>query len=174
MTTIIAKEHNGEVIIGFDSLVSGGESFEMEQDKVFVNNGVIYGVAGRLLLSTEIKHAHMPTPPTEVSDTDGWVSSTLSPKIRRILNDVNPRRGQDEFGMQILIVVNNRIYEIGCDTAWYRKVDGVYAIGSGSPYASGALSHGATIKDALAIAAERDSHTGGRLTVTTARKLLSQ
>lgn len=174
MTTIIAKEHNGAVTIGFDSLVSGGESFEMEQDKVFVNNGVIYGVAGRLLLSTEIKHAHMPTPPTEVSETDGWVSSTLSPKIRSILNAVNPRRGQDEFSMQILVVVNNRVYEIGCDTAWYRKVTGVYTIGSGSPYAAGALSHGATVLEALSIAAERDSHTGGRLTVTTARSLLGK
>ena len=70
MTTIIAKEHNGEVVIGFDSLVSGGESFEMEQDRVFVNNGVIYGVAGRLLLSTEIKHAHMPTPPADVAEDE--------------------------------------------------------------------------------------------------------
>ena len=174
MTTIIAKEHNGDVIIGFDSLVSGGESFEMEQDKVFVNNGVIYGVAGRLLLSTEIKHAHMPTPPADVAETDRWVSNTLSPKIRRILNDVNPRRHDDSFSMEILVVVNNRVYEIGCDTASYRKISGVYAIGSGSPYASGALSHGATIKDALAIAAKCDSHTGGRLTVTTARKLLNQ
>lgn len=172
MTTIIAKETNGEVYLGFDSLVSGGESFEMEQDKVFANNGVVYGVAGRLLLSTEIKHAHMPTPPALVEETDSWVSNTLSPKIRHILNTVNPRRGQDEFSMQILVVANNRVYEIGCDTAWYRKVDGVYAIGSGSPYASGALSHGASIKDALAIAAKQDSYTGGRLTVTTARKML--
>lgn len=172
MTTIIAKETNGEVTIGFDSLVSGGEAFEMEQDKVFVNNGVVYGIAGRLLLSTEVKHAHMPTPPANVADTDSWVSNVLSPKIRHILNTVNPRRGDDSFSMQILVVVNNRVYEIGSDTAWFRKIDGIYAIGSGSPYAAGALAYGASVKNALAIAAERDSYTGGRLTVTTARKLL--
>jgi ATP-dependent protease HslVU (ClpYQ) peptidase subunit len=172
MTTIIAKEHAGEVYIGFDSLCTGGDQFELEQDKVFVNNGVIYGVAGRLLLSTELKHAHMPAAPEDVDETDSWMTSVLSPKIRHILNQIAPRRNSDDFSMQILVVVNNRVYEVSCDSGWHRRVDGQYAIGSGSPYASGALAYGASIQKALSIAANTDPYTGGRLTVTTARKLL--
>lgn len=174
MTTIIAKEHNGEVHIGFDSQCTGYSSFELEQDKVFVNNGVIYGVAGRLLVSSQIKNAHMPTPPTLVADTERWVTSVLAPKIRHILNEVSPRRPQDDFEMQILVVVNNRVYEISGDTGAHRRTDGLYAIGSGSPYASGAILGGASVRKALNIAANNDPYTGGRLTVTTARDLLSK
>lgn len=172
MTTIIAKETAGEVFIGFDSLCTGYDQFELEQNKVFVNNGVIYGVAGRLLLSTELKHAHLPPAPENAGETDSWMTSTLSPKIRHILNDIAPRRGTDDFSMQVLVVANNRVYEISGDTGWHRRVDGLYAVGSGSPYAFGALAHGAPIRAALNIAANTDPYTGGRLTVTTASKLL--
>jgi hypothetical protein len=76
--------------------------------------------------------------------------------------------------MQIIVVVNNRIYEIGCDTAWMRRVDGIYAIGSGSPVALGALKHGATLEEAIVIAAENDPYTGGRLTVASADSILQR
>jgi ATP-dependent protease HslVU (ClpYQ) peptidase subunit len=76
--------------------------------------------------------------------------------------------------MAILMVVHKRVYEIGCDTSVGRRVDGLYAIGSGSPYAFGAMSHGAKLGDALKIAADTDPYTGGRLTVTSAKEMLAQ
>jgi ATP-dependent protease HslVU (ClpYQ) peptidase subunit len=172
LTTIIAKETAGDVHIGFDSLCTGYDQFELEQNKVFVNNGVIYGVAGRLLLSTELKHAHLPPAPADPSETDTWMTSTLSPRIRHLLNEIAPRRSNDGFSMQVLVVANSRVYEISGDTGWHRRVDGLYAVGSGSPYAFGALASGASLRSALTIAANTDPYTGGRLTVTTAKKLL--
>ena len=174
MTTIIAKETSKGVEIGFDSLCTGYDSFDLDQKKVFVNNGIIFGVAGRLLLSTELKHADLPTPPSSAIGIEKWITARLVPKIRQLLNEIAPRRGGDGFGMQILMVIHNKVYEISGDTGWHRRTDGLYAVGSGSPYAFGAIASGSSLSQALEIAASVDPGTGGRLTVTTADKLLAE
>lgn len=172
MTTIIAKETSEGVQIGFDSLCTGHNAFDLEQKKVFVNNGIILGVAGRLLLSTELKHADLPKAPYPSVDVEKWLTARLIPKIRRILNDIAPRRGEDGFEMGILVVVNDKVYEVSSDTGWHRRVDGIYTIGSGSPYAFGVLAAGGSVKDAMQVAASVDPGTGGTITVTTAAKML--
>lgn len=171
MTTIIAKETNRGVEIGFDSLCTGYDSFDLDQKKVFVNNGMIFGVAGRLLVATELKHADLPAPPAH--GIEKWLTSRLVPKIRQILNEIAPRRHSDGFSMQILIVIHGKVYEISGDTGWHRRKDGIYTVGSGSPYAFGALSAGSSVKNALEVAASVDPGTGGRLTVTTDADLLA-
>lgn len=176
MTTIIVKENKGKVTIGYDSLCTGHDKFELEKEKVFVNsNGIIFGVAGRLLYNPELEHAQLPSPPKDPNLTDKYVTAVLMPHLRRVLDNATPRRGgHDEFEMQIIAIINNRVYEIGCDTSWMRRTDGIYAIGSGSPFARGALAHGASLEDALKIAASNDPYTGGRLTITTAEHMLHE
>lgn len=172
MTTIIAKETNKGVEIGFDSLCTGYDSFDLEQQKVFVNGGIVFGVAGRLLLATELKHANLPKLPETDAGIEKWITGKLVPKIRKILDEIAPRRHGDGFGMQILAVIHGKVYEISSDTGWHRRKDGIYAIGSGSPYAFGSLSAGSSVADALKVAASVDPGTGGRLTTTTAQKML--
>jgi ATP-dependent protease HslVU (ClpYQ) peptidase subunit len=174
MTTIIAKETSNGVEIGFDSLITGYDSFDLDQNKVFVNNGIIFGVAGRLLISTELKHADLPAPPASPEGIEKWITSRLVPKIRQLLNEIAPRRGDDGFSMAILMVIHNKVYEVSGDTGWHRRKDGLYAVGSGSPYAFGVIANGGSVKDALRVAASVDPGTGGRLTVTTATKLLTE
>jgi hypothetical protein len=172
MTTILAKETETGVQIGFDSLCTGYDAFDLEQKKVFVNAGMIFGVAGRLLIATELKYADLPVPPANVS-VEKWLTARLVPKIREILDKIAPRRENDGFGMQILVIIKGKVYEISSDTGWHRRTDGIYAIGSGSPYAFGTLAAGGTIGEALNVAASVDPGTGGRLTVTTDRELLA-
>lgn len=174
MTTIIAKETPNGVVIGFDSLCTGANAFDLDQKKVFTNAGMIFGVAGRLLVATELKYADLPVPPAATADIGKWLTSRLVPKIRQILNDIAPRRGDDGFIMQILVVIHNKVYEISGDTGWHQRKDGIYAIGSGSPYAFGALSAGSTVGEALRVAASVDPGSGGRLTVTTDKELLAE
>lgn len=172
MTTILAKETPNGVELGFDSLCTSYDSFDLDQPKVFVNNGIIFGVAGRLILSTELFHADLPTPPAKGQNIDKWLTHRLIPKIRQLLNEIAPRRGSDGFNMGIIIVVHDKVYEISSDTGWHRRKDGIYAIGSGSQLAFGALLNGASMLDALATAKYADPGTGGRLTATTAKELL--
>ena len=172
MTTIIAKETSKGVEIGFDSLCTGYDSFDLEQNKVFVNNGIIFGVAGRLLIATELKHADLPAPPLSTVGIEKWITSRLVPKIRQLLNEIAPRREDDGFSMSILMVIQNKVYELSGDTGWHRRRDGLYAVGSGSPYAFGVIANGGSVGDALRVAASVDPGTGGRLTVTTSDALL--
>jgi ATP-dependent protease HslVU (ClpYQ) peptidase subunit len=174
MTTIIAKETNNRVEIAFDSLCTGYNGFQLEQKKVFVNNGIIFGVAGRLLIATELKYADLPKPPQNPAEVEKWLTSRLVPKVRQILNEIAPRRGDDGFGMQILVVVHNKVYEISGDTGWHRREDGLYSVGSGSPYALGVLAAGGSVSDALRAADYHDSYTGAELFITTADALLAQ
>lgn len=173
MTTIIAKETSNGVEIGFDSLCSGYDAFELEQKKVFVNNGTIFGVAGRLLIATELKYADLPKAPSDPNAVEKWITARLIPKIRQILNEIAPRRGGDGFNMSILIVVHNKVYEISSDTGWHRRVDGIYTIGSGSPYAYGALHAGKSVAHALLAAKAADPGTGAELYVTTANEMIA-
>ena len=172
MTTIIAKETDNGVEIGFDSLCTGHDAFDLEQQKVFVNGGIVFGVAGRLLVATELKYAELPKLPESSVGIEKWITSKLVPKLRKILDNIAPRRNGDGFSMQILAVIHGKVYEISSDTGWHRRKDGIYAIGSGSPYAFGSLSAGSSIGEALRVAASVDPGTGGRLTTTTAKKLL--
>lgn len=174
MTTIIAIESPHIVQIGYDSLATGHSSFDLEQPKVFVNNGVVYGVAGRLSLATELKHSQLPKLPAPGTNLDSWVTSTLIPRIRTVLNRGGGRMGEDNFEISMLIVVNERVYQISGDLGWHRRTDGIYAVGSGSPFAAGALYSGSGIATALQIAKDSDPYTGGKLTVTTASKLLKE
>jgi hypothetical protein len=57
MTTILMRENKGEVEIAYDSQCTAHDAYELEREKVFVNNGIIFGVAGLLLLNAELKHA---------------------------------------------------------------------------------------------------------------------
>ena len=173
MTTIIAKETNSGVEIGFDSLCTGYDSFQLEQKKVFVNNGIIFGVAGRLLIATELKYAELPKPPSNPKEVEKWLTHRLIPKIRQILNEIAPRRHSDGFNMGILIVVHNKVYEISSDTGWHRRVDGIYTIGSGSQLAYGVLHAGGSVAQALNAAKASDPGTGAELYVTTADELIA-
>jgi len=174
MTTILMKETKNGVEIAYDSQCTAFESFELEREKVFTNaNGVIFGVAGLLLLNAELKHAQLPSIPQDPAMTEKWMVKTLLPHLRRLFDEVLPRRQGDMINMSILAVVHNKVYEIGCDTSIGRRVDGMYAIGSGGTLALGAMKHGASLGEALEIAAGSDPYTGGRLTVTSARKLLN-
>lgn len=172
MTTILMRETKGEVEIAYDSQCTSHDAFELEREKVFVNNGIIFGVAGLLLLNAELKHAQFPSVPKDPAMVEKWLTVTFMPHFRKILDSIMPRR-DDIVNMAILVVIHNKVYEVGCDTSVGRRVDGMYSIGSGSPYAFGAMAHGAQLGDALKIAADTDPYTGGRLTVTTAKKLLN-
>lgn len=176
MTTIIAIEHDGGVTLGFDSLCSvGGSGFDLSQEKVFANNGTVFGVAGAVLDANIIRYADLPSPDDAGWDVDRWVTNRLIPALMEALDTraASERHSNKiETGNHTLIIVRGRVYEWYPDTAWTRRIDGLYAVGSGARYALGALAAGASAAGALEIAAARDRATGGRLTVIQAEELL--
>jgi hypothetical protein len=58
-----------------------------------------------------------------------------------------------------LILIGGEIFEIADDFSVSMDGKGYYGVGSGSDLAIGALSAGATMKEALKIASENDAYT---------------
>jgi len=177
MTTIIFKEtKKGDVKVAYDSQVSyGSRREEGEFEKVFVNNGNVFGVAGALRDSNILKYAPLPAIPDEEWDVDKWVVTALIPAMKDALdlrNASHYRNNELETDSHILVAVRGRVYEIGSDMSSFRNTDGVYAIGSGSNFVAAALMAGAKLDQALQIAAELDSGTGYGLKLTSTARLL--
>lgn len=161
MTTIVFVEKPDHVEVAFDSKVSSGYSHsELEQAKVFESSGILYGVAGNLSVANIIEGLDIKPPKTSVpSEVDKWVTFGLLGQLRKILSNVY-QDGKFEFPGHMLIVVKNRVYEIGPDYSRCRVTSGNYTIGSGSNFAKGALDQGASAEQAVSIAAENDAFTG--------------
>lgn len=169
-------EHDTGVTIGFDSRVSWGSSYtDLEADKVFANNGIVFGVAGAVLDAQIIRYADLPDPADAGWDTDKWVTNEFIPGLRDALADhgaLAAHSGKIETNNHLLAVVRDRVYQIGGDTSWVRRADRTYAIGSGSYFARGALAVKASVRQALEAAAAHDKGTGNRLRVIQAAELL--
>lgn len=178
MTTIIGLQHSNGATLGYDSLCGGDEKYEEETPKVFANNGIVYGVSGPLTLANVIRHSDLPDPHLGDCDwdVDHWVNATLVPAIldalerRKVLKFED---GKPDLEGAILVVVLGRLYEIDFDTSVSRRTDGRHAIGTGAPYALGALAAGASLREAIEVAASFDVNTGGSISVAMADELLN-
>lgn len=75
------------------------------------------------------------------------------------------REGQlhDNSELEAIELGHDCIYLYGPDGTRYAIKDDFYAIGSGGPYAMGAMAMGATPAEAVAIAARFDPGTGGAI-----------
>lgn len=176
MTTIVMKVAGGDVIAGWDSQSTNG-SFPagMVSDKVWVQGGLVYGVAGALRTSDAIQAIDFP--PYDGSDPRRWLIRVWVPAFRDAVKD-DPILFDAEEGcvkhVQILVVVGGEVFDIDSSLSPSQDVLGVYSIGSGAPYAMGALRSGSTVVDALSIAASCDVYTGGDLTATSVKVLLKE
>lgn len=146
---------------GWDSQVTNygpGRATMSDFQKVFVNNGIVFGVCGSLADAQKLAYA--PIPDLDTWDRDEWVTSVLNKKLKKRL----------EYS-ECLISVQGRVYAWS-DGSWVRSDTGVYAAGSGADIAFGAIMAGASIREALEIASEHDPYTGGTLQVKHEEEIL--
>ena len=157
MTTIVAVEYEDHVVISADSRVSSGSTYEEGMTKVIFNGNLTFAVSGALLTLQNLQYADLPEPHEHEWDFDKYVATELIPAIASVCDpDTLPHS-------TILAVVAGRVYSLDQGT-WFRSKDGVYAIGSGSAFAYGALSAGAPEDEAVHIAGLYDKGTGGEVT----------
>jgi hypothetical protein len=90
------------------------------------------------------------------------------PSLRKFLTDngydFNEGKGDgksDESRFNFLMAVAGEVFDIADDLSVCRSADGIYGVGSGSPYAVGALHAGVKPKQAVEIAAKLDTNTSG-------------
>lgn len=163
MTTVVFVEKADRIEIAFDSKVSYGFSVkELEQKKVFKIGKVYLGVAGSLGFLNLLSSQHIPDhPPMTKAETDRWVQRVLIPIIKRAAVEYSPMTQHTGYMHSgVLVAVNGYVYDIGGDFSWVRNKSGIYAIGSGSHYATGAVSGGSSAKRAVEVATQHDAGSG--------------
>ena len=167
-------ERDGDVEIAYDSRMSGGNNkIESVEHKVFANNGIVYGVAGSSAFLNATAHADLPQITVGYrAQEERYVTNALIPAIRKALDKAEP--GTTDHDVMILAVVNGKVFEISGTLGWTRSTSGQYSIGSGSFYALGAMSAGATVMQAVAISATHDHHTGDTIRGVNASALLHE
>lgn len=178
MTTIIAIERPDGVIFGWDRQVTHGARRVLGGDKVFTNAGIVFGHSGDVLDGNIIEYADLPKPPKKLAgaDADRWVTRELIPAIQSTLSGreaTSKKESKVSSNGSFLVAVAERIYQVSSDLSWLRSSDGMYAIGSGSDFALGALHAGADIDRALEIATRLDVYTGPDCASSTVRDLVS-
>lgn len=195
MTTVIAVETLAGVTFGWDSQITYRHRAVHSDVKVFANSGVVFGTSGDVRYGNILRYMDIPDQNTD--DTDRYVTNSLIPAMQQALKTADAAKMSDskiDTDSVALVCVGGRMYDIGSDLSWHRPNDGIYAIGSGSNYALGALKAMPPIYDktsvikpsdpyaaatgylgvrrALEVAAELDLYSGGELYVKTVEEIL--
>ena len=191
MTTIVGLQGNGFAVVANDSRLSDSDNngfvsristVRPSSGKVAKNGKYLIGAAGDMRAINILHHVFSPSaPPANMtgSKLDKFFTSRFIPDLRECFDSQgysSPTNEQSdhmaEHGSSIIAVVHGTIYVVDSDYAWSSDNSGLYAIGTGSPYALGVLkallpkkqltatqAKGLALK-ALAIAAHYDPHTG--------------
>lgn len=192
MTTIVAIQGPDYALVCSDSRISTFEdngfvsqitTLGLNSSKVAQNGKYLLGAAGDMRAINILHHVFTPPPPVPVNMSskklDNFITTKFVPTLRECFEKQGyaaPERDVSthiaEHGSQILTVVSSTIYVIDGDYSWTSDVNGIYALGTGSAYALGALhvllppkkvtiqqAKRAALK-ALSIAAKFDPYTG--------------
>lgn len=144
MTTIAAIRGPAWVLVGCDSIIvaEGERKYVLPEDtaKVFWNGAYLMGVAGDLRVINVLQHAFEPPDASRMRGTrlDKFMISSFIPALKTCMEE-NLGSSKDLAGCTVLVVVNKVAYEIGNSYEIIRDEIGIHAIGTGAPFALGAL-----------------------------------
>ena len=166
MTTIIAVQSDDGVLFGADSQVtaSNGRKYSATRMvKISERNGYIIAGSGECAPCDIAQHLWNPPTPTakDKKDLYHFMIAKVVPSLKQCFkdNDYKPNSDDDDNAFSFLIALCGELFEIADDFSVSLDDSGFYGVGSGSSYAVGALSAGATVEQALTIAAKNDAYT---------------
>lgn len=158
MTTIVGIQGDTYAVVCTDSRVSSidesGFAFQITTlgsgtPKVATNGKYILGAAGDVRAINILHHVFAPAaPPANATGKklDQFITRQFIPSLRSCFDEqgysVPEREASEhlaEHGSTIIVAVHGTIYIIDGDYSWTSDTNGIYAIGTGSSYALGAL-----------------------------------
>lgn len=184
MSTIIAIQRNAEYLLAADTLVTTGPSYSVRQrpqSKIMRYNDALIGVSGLSVYVNILDHWLAKREPSATLDSESGVLAFFLEFWRDLKQDyhfVNDASGDDDpspfadLQAEFLFVNRHGIFDVR-EILSVTSHDGFCAIGSGAPYANGALAalwdgdQGAEplARRAIQIAALFDRATGGDIVV---------
>jgi ATP-dependent protease HslVU (ClpYQ) peptidase subunit len=172
MTTIIGVQYNDKCVILADNQVTdeNGRKYS-HPDMAKISEVGCFLIAGAGEVSPCDIAQHMWTPPRltakDKDDVYHFMISKAMPSLRKCLEEngynfnEDHDKSKDGLRFQFLIACGGELFDIDQDLAVMRSGDGIYGIGSGAPYAIGALHAGAKPMKAMEIAAKITAFTSG-------------
>ena len=166
MTTIVSVQSDDGVLFGADSQVtaSNGRKYSATRMvKITQRNDYIIAGSGECAPCDIAQHIWIPPKPTvkDKKDLYHFMIASVVPSLKQCFkdNDYKVNADDDETAFSFLIAVCGEVFEIADDFSISLDDSGFYGVGSGSGYAIGALNAGATVEQALTIAAKNDAFT---------------
>jgi ATP-dependent protease HslVU (ClpYQ) peptidase subunit len=154
MTTIVYHEESKTMAA--DSQATWGDMISsLNIDKIHEINGSLIGFAGRL--SSGLKFCKW---------FESWDSAHILANNSMGVNVVIPDFLAEEDFLALVVTPDGSQYMFEGGSAFY-PVEGNQVIGSGMPYAFGALDTGSGAKEAVEAAIRRDVSSGGKVRVLT-------
>lgn len=145
MTCIIGVANDGKVYIGGDrSGVDGWQKLNNAQPKVFkVGKDMLFGWTGSARCMQIVQHEYTPTPNVTSRSDYGYLCATVAEELRNLFtargivgkNDDH----EDIFDGAFLIGYHGNLYRLSNNFQVNHLKRGYDGIGSGSPFALGAL-----------------------------------
>jgi ATP-dependent protease HslVU (ClpYQ) peptidase subunit len=159
MTTIVGLQGDNFAVVYVDSRISSSDSggyisqistLKEGCGKVAVNGKYLLGAAGDVRAINILHHVFQPpTPPINMrgKKLDQFFTAKFIPALRECFEQQGyaiPDIKEDkehiaEQASTILVVIHGIIYVVDGDYSWTSDSSGMYALGSGSSYALGAL-----------------------------------
>ena len=157
MTTVVGIQGDGYCLLAADTRITSTDSagvpyqimtLKSETSKIAVNGKYLIATAGDLRAINLLTHTLNPPicpPNLKSKKLDEFVTNKLIPAIRQMFeqngyttNETNtPTKA--EHDSEILIAINQTLYHIDGDYSWFTDQTGIYTLGTGAPYALGAL-----------------------------------
>jgi len=168
MTTIVAVQLDDRVILGADNQTTSGIGRKYtppQRVKISERGKYIIAGAGDVRACDIAQVLWNPPNPTATDRKNlyHFMLRKVIPSLKDALKyheyKVDPN--DSEAGFLLLVAIEGQVFEIADDYSVTMSNHGIYAIGTGSSYAIGALFAKATIIEALEIAAMNDIYTSG-------------
>jgi hypothetical protein len=163
MTTIIGIEDEFGAKLAADSLTTEerlGRRYKHQTiPKISRNKDFLIAGSGLAFVCDVVQQAWVPPSPSVVDKKNlyKFMVTKVMPSLRKFLHESGYERTpadqrSDDADFNFLVAVNGEIFEIDDDYGVLKSQDGFYAVGSGAPFALGALYAGADWEQSLQIA----------------------
>jgi ATP-dependent protease HslVU (ClpYQ) peptidase subunit len=168
MTTIIGLEYKDRCFIVADSQTTdeGGRIYtHPEVEKISANGSFLIAGSGETLPCDIAQHIWESPIPSKQDKEDlyRFMIRKAMPSLRKCMteNGYNFDEDTKETRFQFIIAVGGEIFDVDQELSISKSADGVYAAGSGAPYALGAIHAGADAYEAMEIASKLTAFTAG-------------
>lgn len=166
MTTIIGVQYEDSCVIASDSRVAASGKVYTHPDmvKAVERGSYIIGGAGDYRALQVVLHGWIPPVVTAKAKTNlyEFVINKVAPSLKTALTDAGiefNKSAEDKFELEVILGVNGSLFEIDSDFAVAMNDNNFYGVGSGGDFALGALHAGASVLDAMRIAAINNNGT---------------